>query len=438
MAHMFRPLMNKYPTELFVYVDDVLIATKGDVTRHRTIVDEVLDLLAIESYFLRPAKCTFEQTRVDYLGIVVENNQLSPDPKKTDALKTWPRTLTTVREVRSILGVLGYQRPFIPNYATIARPLVALTKKDRPFLWTKECTTALNALIDIILSNPSLRQPDLSRPFFLQVDASAFATGAILTQVDDRDKHVIVGLHSQTFNDAERNYDIHDRELLAVYRGLTAHRHLLLSSPFPVTLYTDHKNLEYYRHPHHINRRIARYLPRLADYNFVLTHIPGHTNKADPLSRRPDYDIGSDDNSDVTVLPSHLFARAATLSSLDDRARASQLLKHALLHNWANSFPLTLVGDLYWHGDWLVVVDDLSLRRGVISLYHDSPTAGHPGISNTMWAVARDYWWPNMKQTITDYVKGCHLCQSRKNNPTKPKPPPSLLRQTHLPSPSLP
>ena len=188
--------------------------------------------------------------------------------------------------------------------------MVTLTKKDRPFLWTNECTTALNTLIDTVLSNPSLRQPDLSRPFFLQVDASAFATGAILTQTDDRDKHVIVGLHSQTFNDAERNYDIHDRELLAVYRGLTAHRHLLLSSPFPVTLYTDHKNLEYYRHPHHINRRIARYLPRLADYNFVLTHIPGHTNKADPLSRRPDYDIGSDDNTDVTVLPAHLFARA--------------------------------------------------------------------------------------------------------------------------------
>jgi hypothetical protein len=68
-------------------------------------------------------------------------------------------------------------------------------------------------------------------------------------------------------------------------------------------------------------------------------------------------------------------------------------------------------------------VDDLPLRRGIISLYHDSPTAGHPEISNTTWAIARDYWWPNMKQTITEYVKGCHLCQSRKNNPMKPKPP---------------
>jgi len=424
MARMFRPLTNKYPTELFVYVDDILIATTNNTPRHREIVNEVLDLLAIESYFLRPAKCTFEQARVEYLGVIVEDDKLFPDPKKTAPLRDWPRTLSTVKEVRSILGVLGYQRPFIANYANIARPLVTLTKKDHPFRWTEECTQALNTLIDTILTNPALRQPDLSQPFFLQVDASAFATGAILTQKDDRSKHVIVSLHSQTFNDAERNYDIHDRELLAVYRGLTHHRHLLLSSPFPVTIRTDHKNLEYYRHPHNINRRVARYLPHLADYNFTLEHIPGSTNKADPLSRRPDYDNGSKDNADITVLPPHLFIHAATLSSIDDRARACQLKQQDLLKTWSLTFPLKTIGDLYWHGDRLAVVDDLPLRRGVISLYHDSPTAGHPGISNTTWAIARDYWWPNMKQTITDYIKGCHLCQSRKNNPTKPKPPP--------------
>ena len=66
-------------------------------------------------------------------------------------------------------------------------------------------------------------------------------------------------------------------------------------------------------------------------------------------------------------------------------------------------------------------MEDLPLRRGVISLYHDLPTAGHPGISNTMWAIAHDNWWPNMKQTMLDYIKGCTLCQSRKNNPTKTK-----------------
>jgi hypothetical protein len=84
-------------------------------------------------------------------------------------------------------------------------------------------------------------------------------------------------------------------------------------------------------------------------------------------------------------------------------------------------------------------MDDLPLRRGVISLYHDSPTAGHPGISNTMWTIACDYWWPNLKQTVTEYIKGCHLCQSCKNNPTKPKPPlfPILSDNFTLPSMSV-
>jgi hypothetical protein len=91
-----------------------------------------------------------------YLGIIVDGNQLKPDPKKTSALQDWPQHLSTVKEVWSILGVLGYQHPFIPNYANIAQLLVALTKKDHPFLWTQECTTALDTLIVIILDNPSL------------------------------------------------------------------------------------------------------------------------------------------------------------------------------------------------------------------------------------------------------------------------------------------
>jgi hypothetical protein len=234
------------PTELFVYVDDILIATTGDITRHCQIVCEVLEVLVEESYFLWPAKCSFEQTSVTYLGIIVDGNKLSPNPKKTSALKDWPRTLKTVKQVRSILGVLGYQQPFIPDYANIAQPLVVLTKKTQAFLWTEDCTNTLNKLINIILDNPSVLQPDLAKPFFLQVDTSAFATGAILTQKDRRGKHLAVGFHSQTFNEAEHNYNIHDRELLAVYRGLTHYRHLLLSSPFPTTILTDHKNLEYY------------------------------------------------------------------------------------------------------------------------------------------------------------------------------------------------
>ena len=433
MRKMLRPLQLKYPDNVFDFVDDVLIATKADTPTHRKIVNELLTLFAKESYFLRPSKCEFEKTRVTYLGLVVDGETLRIDPKKADGLHNWPRELKTVKEVRSVLGVLGYQRPFIPHYADLARPLTALTKKNHPFNWTEECRIALDTLINTVTKGPVLAQPDLSSPFFLQVDASAYATGAILTQLDERKKHRAIAFFSKTFNEAERNYDIHDRELLAVFRGLTHWRHLLLSSPFPTTVLTDHKNLEYYKEPHHINRRIARYVQQLADYNFILKHIPGEQNKADALSRRPDYPKGANDNSDVTVLPPQLFAktttlaclftRAATLSSIDERVRAHQLKQQDALLRWATTYPLKKEGDLFWYGDRLVVVDDASLRRGVISLYHDSITAGHPGISNTTWAIARDFWWPALKKDVTEYVKGCTLCQSRKNQPNKAQPP---------------
>ena len=246
---------------------------------------ELLNIFQQNSYFLRPAKCEFKVTKIECLGLVVNGDTLAIDPKKADGLHNWPRTLSTVKEVRSVLGVLGYQRPFIPHYANIARPLTTLTKKNHPFSWTPECRDTLDTLITAVTQGPTLAQPDLSLPFFLQVDASAYTTGAILTQKDTRGKHWAIGFLSKTFNEAERNYDIHDRELLVVFRALSHWRHLLLSSPHVTTVLTDHKNLEYYKEPHHINRRIARYVQRMQDYNFIIQHIPGENNKSDALSR---------------------------------------------------------------------------------------------------------------------------------------------------------
>ena len=214
---------------------------------------ELLDIFQQNSYFLQPAKCEFEVPRIECLGLVVDRDTLSIDPKKVDGLHNWPRSLSTVKEVQSVLRVLGYQHPFIPHYTDIARLLTALTKKNHPFSWTPECRAALDTLITTVTQGPTLAQPDLSLPFFLQVDVSAYATGAILTQKDARGKHQAVGFLSKTFNEAEHNYDIHDRELLAVFRALTPWRHLLLSSPYETTVLTDHQNLEYYKEPHHIN-----------------------------------------------------------------------------------------------------------------------------------------------------------------------------------------
>jgi RNase H-like domain found in reverse transcriptase len=149
--------------------------------------------------------------------------------------------------------VLGYQRPFICGFTQLARPLTQLLKKDRKFEWMDECTMALNELINIVTSDPVLHQPNYDLPFTLEVDASQYATGAILYQPNDKGRLCPVGYHSHTLNPAERGYNVHNRELLAVMRGLCQWRHLLLSSPFTTTVIMDHVNLQHYCQPQKIN-----------------------------------------------------------------------------------------------------------------------------------------------------------------------------------------
>jgi RNase H-like domain found in reverse transcriptase/Reverse transcriptase (RNA-dependent DNA polymerase) len=210
MDHLFCPLKDKYPGMLFVYMDDILVTTANDLPLHWRIIHDVLNLLEAESFFLKPSKCKFKRSSIDYLGIVVSNGAISIDPTEWDGLATWPKQLATIKQVRSTLGIFGYQRPFIWGFADIAKPLTELTKKDAPFIWTPHCTAAIQQLKEIVLSDLVLQQPHPGHPYTLEVDASQYATGAILQQPDKAGHLRPVGYDSQMFNDTERSYDIHD------------------------------------------------------------------------------------------------------------------------------------------------------------------------------------------------------------------------------------
>jgi RNase H-like domain found in reverse transcriptase/Reverse transcriptase (RNA-dependent DNA polymerase) len=216
MDRLFHPLKDKYPGMLFVYMDDILIATSNNLPLHRQIVHNVLDLLEAESFFLKPSKCKFKCSAIDYLGIIVSNGAISIDLTKCNGLATWPEQLATVKQVHSTLGVFSYQRPFIRGFANIAKPLTELTKKDVPFTWTPRCTAAIQRLKQIVLSDPVLQQPHPDCPYTLEVDASQYATGVILQQPNETGRLRPVGYDSQMFNDTECGYNIHDRELLVV------------------------------------------------------------------------------------------------------------------------------------------------------------------------------------------------------------------------------
>ena len=168
----------------------------------------------------------------------------------------------------------------------------------------------------------------------------------------------------------------------------------------------------------------------LADYDLALKHKPGKENKiANALSRRPDYDTGKDDNKGVVVLPETMFIKATMLqdpppsSTLNKTIIAAQTTNFTLLDPLIQPHNLSHSDNLWWKGDALVVVGDNNLKKGVLHFYHDTPVAGHPRILNTFSLLKRDYWWPNMKQFVIDYVKGCAQCQANKVNTHKTRPP---------------
>jgi Reverse transcriptase (RNA-dependent DNA polymerase) len=140
------PMYQEFPQNRFKhYMDDCLIATaEGEQQLHRKMNHRLLDLFEQHSYFLKPLKCVFEQPEVDFLGVWLGHGEITIDPSKIAGIGEWPNILKNIKEVQSTLGVLGFQQPFIPGFASIARPLTNLLKKGVSFLWTDECTQALD------------------------------------------------------------------------------------------------------------------------------------------------------------------------------------------------------------------------------------------------------------------------------------------------------
>ena len=134
--------------------------------------------------FLQTEKCKFKQAQVDYLGLIIDGDKICPNPTKLKGLTDWPEVLSSKGEVRSTIGVFGYQRIFVENFSKIAAPLTKLLKKGVPFEWTTECTTAIQRLKQKLMNEPVLWQPQIEQPFFLEVDTSDYATGTVLFQKD--------------------------------------------------------------------------------------------------------------------------------------------------------------------------------------------------------------------------------------------------------------
>ena len=250
---------------LIIYMDDVLVFTETlEECQERT--KRVLDRMKEEDLHLKLAKCAFDQTEVEYLGLVVRDGEVLMDPTKLKAVEQWEPP-KSVKTVRSFIGFCNFYRKFIPHFSAITRPLIDLTKKGVPFNWGKEQDEAFIKLKEMFLSTPVIKMPDMTKPFFIMTDTSLTASGGILMQKDSNGDLHPCAYHSATFSPVERNYNIYDRELLAVIQALKEWRHYLTGIEHPVTVIMDHKNLGYFKQPQNLSHRQARWWLFLQEYN---------------------------------------------------------------------------------------------------------------------------------------------------------------------------
>ena len=174
---------------IIIYMDDLFLFAKDLVSLEEN-TKQVLQRLLDNDLYLKPRKCEFAQTKVEWLGIIIEENQISMDAGKLKEIRDWP-TQTTVKEVRGFLGFGNFYRQFIRHYSNIAKPLNDTTKKDQPFNWTTDCQQAFEELKRRFTEEPVLIMPDQTKPFQIECNALKYASGAVLTQTDGNDIHAL-------------------------------------------------------------------------------------------------------------------------------------------------------------------------------------------------------------------------------------------------------
>jgi RNase H-like domain found in reverse transcriptase/Reverse transcriptase (RNA-dependent DNA polymerase) len=229
---------------VIVYMDDILIFAETEEELRR-IMKEVLEKLHEHNLFLKAKKCKFCKTKIEYLGMIIEQGRIPMDSVKLGGIRDWP-TPATVKQVRSFLGFGNFYWKFISHYSDLAQPLNYLTKKDKKFEWTTECQNVFETMKKWSMEELVLLMPNQSKPFQIESDTSKVATRAILTQLDSNgDRHPIAFM-SKTFSETERKYKIYDQELLRIIRALKQWRHYIQGSGHTTVVYSDHKNLTYF------------------------------------------------------------------------------------------------------------------------------------------------------------------------------------------------
>ena len=417
-----------------VYLDDVLIYS-DTFKEHLIHVRKCMQWMAEAGLLLKAKKCSFFEEETQFLGHTVGKGQIRMTDDKIRKVIDFPRP-TNVKEVQSFLGVTGYYRKFVRDYATIASPLNDLTKHATEWDWTIETETAFQTLKKCFNENVPLAMPNYDLPFIIDTDASDIAVGAVLGQIDANNNERPVFFSSKKLSAAEKKWPVRDKEALAILYGCQVFRHHILGRPF--TVRSDHHSLQWLMDAQ--TGRIARWATMLAEYEpFEIKYRKGEQNKvADALSRvyawsecMPDIAfalaaqasdaIGKKPTSsppnplDYLDIPSDTMLK---LAQANDTFCIKQ--RNRLLDNDVASRPKTanyLIRDgfigLDRNGKFAPILPEIYVNKFVEQV-HCHPMTGHMGARRTAARASEMYVIPNLRKISRDRCNNCLLCTKRK------------------------
>ena len=437
---------------VLVYLDDIIVFSNGE-KQHLQHLETVLKMLREAGATLRLAKCDFFKREVTYLGHVIRPGKLAIYGKNLEAItKALPPMNKT--QVRSFLGMCNVYRRFVQGYTRIAHPLTQKICKDQPESWDTLAEEELRAFEQLkrnLVTAPILALPREGHAYTLDTDASEYQLGCCLLQEQPDGALHPIGYWSRSLTTAEKNYSSTEKECLAIVWAVQHLRPYLEGQRF--TIRTDHDALKWLLNLRDPRGRLARWSLRLQEYDFEIVYKPGKTHAlADGPSRLLTRGLDkSHFDDEIPCLPRYskaLFKAKANEAGRSVWAQPQTVVNTVLLTRRDHmSSPISIdemlseqAADDYcqWarkqmdhhtqgtcpfainqHGvltrksnldGSLQVIVPASLRKRLLDIAHDAPTAGHPGRAKLYQTMRRVFYWPSMTVDIHHKVEGCTLC----------------------------
>ena len=443
------------------FLDDI-VGWSGSLTEHVANVRTILLALREAGVFINPDKTTLFATQIEFLGHRISDHGIEACEKKADRILDWPIP-TSSTEVRQFLGLVRYLQNFLPKLAVHCQILEELTQKryNHNFpAWTNTHQESFDAIKHLVASRECLTVIDTDKmpenKIFLTTDASDHASGAVLSFGPTWESARPVAYDSCSFKNAELNYPVHEKELLAVIRAMKKWKYELIGIPFFV--YTDHKTLLNFNTQPELSRRQARWMELMSMYDCKFVYVKGSDNTvADALSRLPSLPCALSDHAEASA--SHPYMSSApenpvfsckekenpmmAIASLTIRipgktpsTRSTITIDEALIDKIRTSYAsdawcqkllsaslgmpnLVVRNGLWYLDDRLIVPAGCGVRQEIFRIAHD--TLGHFGFGKTYDLIRSSYFWPNMRKDLEEgYIPSCSDCQRNKGSTQKP------------------